>query len=102
MNTKTKKNQPRDGSYYADGLNIFKAPIQRGNNVTMGFCFAEADSEENATTTALMLNQHKELRGSLQELIDVLTPTMKAEHRLSQGVLSAIGRGRQLLATIKD
>jgi hypothetical protein len=38
------------------------------------------------------------LRDQLQEMVDMVAPTLKSEHRLSQGLSSALIRSRQTLA----
>ena len=40
-----------------------------------------------------------DLRAHLQEMVDMVAPTLKSEHRLSQGLSSALIRSRQLLAS---
>jgi hypothetical protein len=42
----------------------------------------------------------EQLRDQLQEMVDMTAPTLKSEHRLSQGLSSALIRSRQLLASL--
>ena len=41
-----------------------------------------------------------DLRAQLQEMVDMVAPTLRSEHRLSQGLSSALIRSRQLLASL--
>ena len=43
-----------------------------------------------------------DLRAQLREMVDMVAPTLKSEHRLSQGLSSALIRSRAALAPEQD
>lgn len=81
-------------AFYAQGAAVFRAPPSESS---MGFRLCVCDTEANAEPLALMLNQHLECQSMLQQLIDMIAPTAKAEMRLTQGLSSARLQAKQLL-----
>ncbi len=69
--------------------------------VTTRILETKADQEAAAGFMIGLVGSHQseveQLRASLQEMCDMVAPTLKAEHRLSQGLSSALIRARQLL-----
>lgn len=84
----------KEPAFYAQGASVFRSPP---SETSMGFRVCICDEAENAPLVARMLNEHLECQSMLQQLIDYIAPTVKAEMRLTQGLSSARLQAKQLL-----
>ena len=75
-----------------EALTAAKAEVERLTPYVDAFRREEARADK-------LGRELDDLRAHLQEMVDMVAPTLRSEHRLSQGLSSALIRSRQLLAS---